>query len=64
MEEANGNLEKKKELSNQIELMLGFGELREKLNESAEGKFWKANGEDNRQEEVAITPPTIIEDGA
>ena len=40
------------ELSRQIELSLGFGELRETLNNFEEGKIWKANGETRWRESV------------
>ena len=55
--------EKKKELSSQIELTLGFGELGEKLNAQEEDKFWRASGEDNRQESVERIHPVILEEG-
>ena len=50
-EEANANLEdKKQEISNKIELRLGFEELGEKLNARELGKFRKALEEANRRE--------------
>ena len=58
--EANANLEeKKKELSEQIELRLRFEELRAKLNAWEEGKFRK---EIDRRE-VERIDSTIIEEG-
>ena len=63
--EAKINLEEKKqELSRQIELSMGFGELGGILNNSEEDKIWKANGETRRQESVGNQLPTIEEEGA
>ena len=49
--EANAKLEeKKRELSRQVELSSGFGELREKLNNSEEDKIFETNEETRRRE--------------
>ena len=62
-EEANAKLEeKKRELSRQIELSLGFGELGGKLNNFEEDKIWTANGETRRRESVGNQLPTIREE--
>ena len=61
--EAKSNLvEKKKELSRQIELSLSFVELGEILNNSEGDKIWKENEEVRRRESVANQLPTIAEE--
>ena len=62
MEEANAKLEeKKRELSRQIELSLGFGELREKLDNSEEDKIWGAHAEERRHGKLEISYPQFLE---
>ena len=61
--EANAKLEEnQKELSRQIELSLGFGELGGKANNFEEDKIWKENGETRRKECGGNQVPTIREE--
>ena len=55
--------EKKDELSNQIELSLGFGELGEILNNFEEDKIWKENKESIMRESVGGQLHAIQEGG-
>ena len=55
---------RKKELWRQIDLGLGFEELREKLNDWEEDKIWKPNGETGKKKLGCILPKTQEEDGA
>ena len=54
--------EKQEELSKQIELSVGFGELGEIMNNSAGDKFWNANQESIRRESVESQSRAIQED--
>ena len=53
---------KENELSKQIDLSCGFGELRRNLEDFEEMEKWKANEEIERQEEIENQPPTIQEE--
>ena len=63
MERSERKAGRKKELSNHIEVGMGFEELMGALAYREEDKIWKANEEENRQEEVGGILPTIQEEG-
>ena len=59
--ESDAKLEdKRQELSRQIELSLGFGELGRKLNNSEEDKIWTENEETRRRGNVENQLPAIL----
>ena len=49
--------EKKQELSRQIDLSWGFGELGGKLVDFEEDKIWTSNGGEERREKLQINYP-------